>query len=487
MGIYTRTAALLAPRTPTRVNLDVQSQPILAGALIFCADVAAFLLSAGLSVVARWALGGDYHLSTYWRLWPVLGLLTATFALFGLYPGITLNAVSELRRATAAITAVFLMLSGVTFMFRDADTYSRSVFFSAWLLSVVLTPIGRALVRKQFAERSWWGYPVVVFGSGETARMVLDRIISQPELGFRVKAVADASSSAPASLYGIPVFHDLEEVAVAAEAAGVTHAIVAMPELAGPSLLSLLETHAASFPNVLFVPDMSGISSLGVEAKDLCRQLVLEVRRSLLRPGAQFAKRVIDLCLAIPACIVLLPVFASIYLLLKLESRAPAFYSQTRVGRGGENFRIWKFRSMVPNAQEVLADYLARNPELRSEWERDQKLRDDPRVTRLGRMLRKTSLDELPQLWNVLAGDMSLVGPRPIVQNEVLKYGPAYDLYRQVLPGITGMWQISGRNNTTYRERIALDSYYVRNWSPWFDVYILSRTVKVVLLREGAF
>jgi lipopolysaccharide/colanic/teichoic acid biosynthesis glycosyltransferase len=142
---------------------------------------------------------------------------------------------------------------------------------------------------------------------------------------------------------------------------------------------------------------------------------------------------------------------------------------------------------MRPDADKYLALYLEQHPDRAVEWERDHKLKNDPRVTRLGRLLRKTSLDEIPQLWNVIRGDMSLVGPRPIVSDEVSKYGAGYSLYTQVLPGVTGLWQVSGRNDASYIERVALDSYYIRNWSVWFDLYVLGRTVRAVLAGSGAY
>ena len=141
---------------------------------------------------------------------------------------------------------------------------------------------------------------------------------------------------------------------------------------------------------------------------------------------------------------------------------------------------------MQPRAEQLLENYLRDNPNLRAEWEHTQKLRDDPRITRIGRFLRKSSLDELPQLWNVLRGEMSLVGSRPIVDAEVPKYGEVYELYRRIRPGISGLWQVSGRSNTSYSKRVAMDSYYVRNWSFWLDVILLIRTVKIVLLGRGA-
>ena len=163
------------------------------------------------------------------------------------------------------------------------------------------------------------------------------------------------------------------------------------------------------------------------------------------------------------------------------------FYRQTRIGRGGKPFKVVKFRSMVMNADQALEQYFERYPQLRVDWEKDQKLKSDPRITRIGRFLRQTSLDEMPQLWNVLRGEMSVVGPRPIVQAEVSRYSDKFGLYLQVLPGITGLWQVSGRNNVTYDERVNFDTYYVRNWSVWLDIYILIRTVKVVLAGDGAY
>ena len=202
---------------------------------------------------------------------------------------------------------------------------------------------------------------------------------------------------------------------------------------------------------------------------------------------SQIVKRALDFGLVVAASFVAVPLMLMIGATIKLTSPGPIFYSQRRVGRNGNHFFAWKLRTMVVNADETLEQYLQTHPELRKEWERDHKLKNDPRVTSIGHLLRKTSLDELPQLWNVFCGEMSLVGPRPIVDAEIKKYGEAYRCYSKVLPGITGLWQVSGRNNTTYEERVAFDDYYVRHWSLWMDTYILLKTVRVVLLREGAY
>ena len=194
-----------------------------------------------------------------------------------------------------------------------------------------------------------------------------------------------------------------------------------------------------------------------------------------------------DFACALLGGVLLLPLLALIAIGVKISSPGPIFYGQKRVGRGGKSFVAWKFRSMKCDADRELARHLEANPRLRAEWEKTQKLKNDPRITGFGRLVRKTSLDELPQLWNVLFAEMSLVGPRPIVESEIVKYNDAFQLYARVRPGITGLWQVSGRNLTTYDQRVHLDATYVRNWSPWLDLYVLARTVRVVLFSEGAF
>lgn len=197
--------------------------------------------------------------------------------------------------------------------------------------------------------------------------------------------------------------------------------------------------------------------------------------------------RILDLTLILFAAPYVLLAFIVIALLIKWDSPGPVFYYQTRIGRFGRKFRIYKFRTMVQNADQVLQNYLDNSPELRIEWLANHKLRQDPRVTRMGSLLRKLSLDELPQLWNIITGDMGLVGPRPIVDAEIEKYGKCFDLYIKVRPGLTGLWQVSGRNDTTYKRRVELDEYYICNRSLLLDLQILWRTVFVVVRKDGAY
>ena len=198
-------------------------------------------------------------------------------------------------------------------------------------------------------------------------------------------------------------------------------------------------------------------------------------------------KRALDLAISIPALIFLMPFMIFAAIMVRLADGGPAIFSQERIGLGGNTFRCLKFRSMIMNSQEVLQEVLANDPVAAAEWAADQKLRNDPRITKIGAFLRKTSLDELPQLINVIRGEMSIVGPRPIIREEIPRYGSAFTDYKSVRPGLTGLWQISGRNDTTYPERVELDRTYARTHSVLGDLGIILRTVPEVLNTRGAF
>lgn len=197
--------------------------------------------------------------------------------------------------------------------------------------------------------------------------------------------------------------------------------------------------------------------------------------------------RFMDIALIIFALPFIIPVFLILGALIALESDGGVFYSQVRIGKDGRRFKAYKFRTMIKDADRLLQSYLDNDPALKAEWEANQKLKNDPRVTRIGSVLRKYSLDELPQLWNIFIGDMGLVGPRPIVDAEVIKYARSFELYKQVRPGLTGLWQVSGRSDTSYERRVELDKYYLLNWSLKLDIQILFRTVLVVVNKKGAY
>ncbi len=204
------------------------------------------------------------------------------------------------------------------------------------------------------------------------------------------------------------------------------------------------------------------------------------------RPLGGWPKRALDVTIALSALVLAGPVMLVVALLIRTTTGGPAIFSHNRVGFNGKPFKCYKFRSMVVNSDQMLRDHLANNPEAAREWEESRKLKRDPRVTLLGQMLRKSSLDELPQLFNIIRGDMSCVGPRPIVTDELKRYGDHVGEYLRTRPGLTGLWQVTGRSSTDYANRVALDSQYVRDWSTWVDLVILVRTVFAVMRFDRA-
>jgi Undecaprenyl-phosphate galactose phosphotransferase WbaP len=447
------------------------ARPRTCSAILLLADLAALSLGAALSVLIWRHFGINFSTEFYLRLWPVLLLFPAAYAASGLYPGFGRNPADELRKLSISTSVVYAALAVTIFLLKDSVTYSRGTFLLAWANTLILVPLLRAAVRWGCARKPWWGHPVVIVGARRVSVAVAAMLESQPALGFRPVAV----------------FEDPELAAELARQRRVRHVILAMADVPPRKLRTFFDYCSEEFSDVIVIPDLGGVSSLWAEARDLRGMLGLEVRQRLLVPRARLLKRVLDVLLVILAGILAAPLILLLAILIKLSSAGPVFYGQRRCGLAGEPFTAWKFRSMVANANQVLEQYLASDPRLREEWRRSHKLKNDPRITRLGLILRRTSLDELPQLWNVLRGQMSLVGPRPIVAEEIPRYGDGIGLYKKVRPGLTGLWQVSGRNNVSYEQRVNFDLYYVRNWSLWLDVYVLARTVKVVLWGDGAF
>ena len=265
--------------------------------------------------------------------------------------------------------------------------------------------------------------------------------------------------------------------------------IIAAPGISKERLQEIINDIQPRVKNISFIPDLIGTPMASVDASILFSEkiLMLNLRNNLSRRYNRIFKRIFDLVLTIIGGIIISPILLGIAIAVCVSNRGGIIFSHRRVGMYGKNFYCYKFQTMVNDADKVLEKYLAENPTARLEWEETFKLTNDPRVTKLGNFLRRTSLDELPQLWNVILGDMSLVGPRPIVEEEVPKYGKNIREYYMVPPGITGMWQVSGRSDTTYPERVAMDTWYVRNWSVWIDIMYLFKTVKAVLTGRGAY
>jgi Undecaprenyl-phosphate galactose phosphotransferase WbaP len=441
-------------------------------------------MTGSLVLLGKRAGGGSLDIHRYLALWPALGVFIAIFLSSNLYPGVIHNAVVELRRLALALTLSFLVIGGLILVSRSADDYPRRILLLWWMAATVVTPVLRSGMRGLVCRKSWWGIPIAVFHTGDESAEIIKELELHPEIGLRPVVIL-SPAHALRSRSRLPVL-DIR-LAASVRACGVERAMIALPDAASGKLLEDLEKFESIFPRLMIIHSSAVLYSLTVDARQLAGCLAVEVRRDLLLPLPRFTKRAIDLLIVGFTVPMVALAICLLGLLVRLESPGPAFYGHRRIGRNHSTFRIWKIRTMQVNGDELLRNALAQDGALREEWLRDRKLRHDPRITRVGRFLRKTSLDELPQVWNVLRGEMSLVGPRPIVEEEIETYGQNFSLYCRVTPGLTGLWQVSGRSEVSSRDRVRLDSYYVRNWSPWLDLHILARTARVVLTGQGAY
>jgi undecaprenyl-phosphate galactose phosphotransferase len=382
------------------------------------------------------------------------------------------------------VVSIVLMYTG-----HVINDVSRLFVVFAYLFMLIFIFSSRFIVGKILSKAGYLTIPVLLVGAGKTAELVKKSLDRMPIATYKIIGYVDDNpkSSTIAKEYPcLGAFSDVEHVI---KDTGVKTVLICAPGLEPKKLVSLINRLQLLVKRVAFVPELFGLPTSNITARGMMEEqaVVLRVQNNLARKSNRIMKRIFDIVATVCGGILILPILAIIALLIYLDSPGPIVFGHKRVGQGGKEFSCYKFRSMVPNAQEALEVYLKENPATREEWEHNFKLKDDPRVTRIGKFLRKTSLDELPQLWNVLVGDMSLVGPRPIVRDEIVKYGDYINDFYLVPPGITGVWQVSGRSDTTYEERVLMDSWYVHNWSVWIDIVYLLKTALVVVKLKGAY
>lgn len=449
------------------------------------ADIIGLMTSATLAMLLREVTGVPLDGGMYLRLIPVLGIFLAVYGWRGLYPGLRLGAVEELRRLTVNTSLTFVALAAASFWMHTGHQYSRLVLIMTWAFALVIVPAGRTVVREVMPRLGVWGERVAVIGEMEAAEKLVRELKSRLKQGRKPVVAFDHCKTPLMHPCGVPVLPK-EEMEVYCKQHNIRTALVIYDDL--NDVEEVREAYQDLFMRVLLVSkERNTLRLSGVSVSEVSGAASLEIRQNLMDRWAQLVKRLLDIVGAGVGLLLLAPLFAVVAALIYLDNPGRIFYQQVRVGKGGRHFKLLKFRTMVMNADQVLADTLASNPAMKAEWDCYQKLAKDPRITRVGTILRRFSIDELPQLWNVLRGEMSLVGPRPFFPKQKELYGKSYNLYVKVHPGITGMWQVSGRNGTTFAERARWDEYYVRQWSIWLDIYILIRTIWVVLRHEGAY
>ena len=491
----------IVPARPGPVIMAVQSLQAAGVLLIMLGDIAALLIATGLALAVRLCLLPYFWPNLAHELPPELTYHMAWVLLVALacfvYEKLYVRRQSfwpETRVIVKTLTLTTVIAFAGVGLAKLSSEVSRSVLLLWYLFSLLFVPAVRYCVKLVAVRSGLWREPVLIMGAGKTGELVIKGINGSPYMGLAVAALLDDD---PAKrVEGITVdgrhyrvsggFDDAPNII---GSHNIRNVIIAAPGMAGKDQVELVNRLQPLVRTVSVVPDLFGIPVASGELTYFFNEglLAYRHRNNLAYPANRALKRAFDLVLGTIALIIVSPVMVAIALAVKLTSPGPVIFSHRRIGMGGKEFLCHKFRTMVVNAEEVLKKLLDEDPEARAEWERDFKLKNDPRVTGVGRFLRKTSLDELPQIFNVIKGDMSLVGPRPVVKAELEKFGSYASDYLLVRPGITGLWQVSGRNDIDYDERVQLESRYIRNWSLWLDITLLFRTIPAVLKRDGAY
>lgn len=402
-------------------------------------------------------------------------------------------------------TKLILILACVeaTLIFISGRQLPRVWVLGTWLIAIFMIPLMRYLIRRILMHFGLWSRPTVIIGTGKNAQDTASALANEVGLGFHVVAFlvpspawvrgGDAGSSKiphNIAIEGrrVPVRHLGAHPERTLRTLGTPHLVIALETDDLWEVSKLLIGKRLPYSSLSIAPSIRGLPLIGMEMLHFFKHdvMLLRIQNNLARKIPQGIKRGFDL---IGASMLLLGLFPILLFLVAAVRRSGpgVFFAHTRLGQMGKPFKCYKFRTMMPNAQEVLEKLLASDAEARAEWGRDFKLKNDPRVTRIGRFLRQSSLDELPQLWNVLRGEMSLVGPRPVIEEELERYENKKDFFLEAKPGITGLWQVSGRNDMTYEERVQLDAWYARNWLIWYDLVILLKTIRVVFGKKGAY
>ncbi|MBI4790941.1 MAG: undecaprenyl-phosphate glucose phosphotransferase [Chloroflexi bacterium] len=436
-------------------------------------------------------LGEGFFPQPYSAYIPLAIVLTifciAIFRIEGLYfPARGRTFLDEVYALINGTTTATLLIMAVTFFVRPL-VYSRAVYVYAALLIVILLAAARAierLIRPRLRKRGIGVDRVLIVGTGEVGRALMRNIVAQPDLAYHIVGFVDDNYERGHTDIGrLKALGGTENLRDLLRDCLVDEVIVTLPWTAREKIITIMELCQRMGVAAQVVPDLFQLSLGRVAMDDVGGIPLISVRETKIGTWNSAIKRLIDLLGSTALIVLFAPLMALIAILIRTDSAGPIIFRQKRIGRGGRPFIAYKFRSMRLGAEEEMAHLTNLN-------EADGplfKIRNDPRHTRIGRWLRRMSLDELPQLFNVLRGEMSLVGPRPPLLAEVERYQDWHKQRLQVSPGMTGLWQVSGRSELPFDEQCMLDIYYIENWSPWLDMWIMLRTIPTVLLARGAY
>lgn len=429
----------------------------------------------------------DYvDIGFFWWVFPV-------WLFFFAYEGLYTKRYSywdEVKMLWKVVFFSTLAVFSILYLGKVGEQVSRTVLVVMGIISFPILPMFRINARKLLMYMGLLKNKVLILGAGKTGELIFNALKRDKNLGLNVVGFLDDDPAKIGKrIGGIKIHAGVDKAHKYIGRCGIEDIVIAMPGCEKKKFVSLINTLQHKAQNILLIPDLFGITVLGTNLQHFFQEqaIGLEVKNNLAEPTNILIKKLFDIFVSCALLIILFVPIIIIAVLIKINSPGPAVFSQERRGKNDKPFRCYKFRTMYYDAETRLNSLLENSDKAKDEWNHHWKLKKDPRITKIGRFLRQTSLDELPQIFNVLKGDMSLVGPRPVTKREIDEYYQEQaKLCFGVTPGVTGLWQVSGRSNTSYDYRIALDSWYVRNWNLWLDIVILFKTVRVVLNREGA-
>lgn len=460
----------------TRLQRFVATAVLVLGdsAAVFASYALGYLVRNWLQTGVPYVLAPGLYVNMLAEKAFVLAVYPFVFAYEGLYTK-RLVAWEETRRYVRGVVIATAAVMILLFLWR-IWIVSRVAVLLALVFSMVLTPVVRALLKRLLAAAGLGRQQLVVLGSGPAAEQFSKELSRYRALGYVIGRQVPHS----------PGTGMVEEALAQASAPDAVLAVVS-DSFTPDEMRSVFSLAERRFADLLVIPTAALLQSTAAEVEQIGSILVMKYRYSLLRPLNTYTKSAVELAGTVLLLIVLAPLFLALALLVKASSKGPVLFRQKRIGRGRQLFSCLKFRTMYQDAEQRLSEMLANDEALRAEWLKYARIPHDPRVTGPGRFLRRFSLDELPQLWNVLRGEMALVGPRPYLPVESDRIGESLDTIVRVRPGMTGLWQVSGRTALPFKERLTLDEYYIRNWSLWMDFSIVLRTLRAVVGARGAY
>ena len=479
--------------TSMRLRLPATIRRICAPLLFVVFDYIAILLAEkvafGLHDLYGLFVGDSYHIGNAYIFFWIPMLFIAFLGMAQTYT--KMQPILETVRQIFYAVLYALITCIIVLYFLQASLLASRLYVVLFICLVLLNVYAvRYACLKFLKVTGMLARPIILIGAGKTAEQVL-RFFEQ-DLGYRYRVVgilddAPASEALPRKFL---LMGTLGKAAEIIHETGVKTVVITAPGMDKDNLQHLLENVQPYVRDIVFVPDLIGVPLYNVEAQTLFNEqiMMLSLHNNLARRRNKIMKRIFDVVVGSLLCVPIIPIIVILSFWIKIDSKGSVFFNAQRIGKGGKVFTCYKFRSMYLDSQEILEKYLATHPEAEKEWDTFAKLRDyDPRVTRVGRWIRKYSLDELPQILNVIKGDMSLVGPRPYLPREKEDIGEYLSTITLTVPGITGFWQTSGRNDVSFAGRVAMDTWYVRNWSIWLDLMYLFKTAKIVFTGKGAY